>query len=153
MSRLRQTGLSDPRAAASQVGALCWRQRADGPEVLLVTSRDTGRWVIPKGWPMPGRDPHEAAAREAWEEAGVTGQAEPAALGSYSYDKLCGDGRTVHCRVSVYPVAVRKLAGSFPEKGQRKRRWMALAEAAAAVQEESLAALIRNFAPPGAAEP
>jgi 8-oxo-dGTP pyrophosphatase MutT (NUDIX family) len=152
MSRLRQTGLSHPDAAASQVGALCWRVGTDGVQILLVTSRDTGRWVIPKGWPMPGRSPHDAAAREAWEEAGVTGGAEPVAIGQYAYDKLMADGRTVHCIVAVYPVAVRKTSGAYPEKRQRKRRWMTIAEAAAAVQEEALSALILGFAPPGAAQ-
>jgi 8-oxo-dGTP pyrophosphatase MutT (NUDIX family) len=149
MSRLRQTDLTDSDAAASQVGALCWRVTGAGLQVLMVTSRDTGRWVIPKGWPMPGRAPHEAAAREAWEEAGVTGGAEPAVIGTYGYDKLMGDGRAVPCVVAVYAVAVRKLAGAFPEKKQRKRRWMSAAEAAAAVQEPALSALIRDFAPPG----
>lgn len=150
MGRLRQTDLTEPEAVATQVGALCWRMSGGDLRVLMVTSRDTGRWVIPKGWPMPGRAPHDAAAREAWEEAGVMGGADAAVVGSYTYDKALSDGRSVTCFVAVYAVSVRKLAGAFPEKRQRKRRWMTLAEAAGAVQEAALARLLLDFAPPAA---
>lgn len=54
-----------------QYGALCFRFGEDGAvEILLITSRDSGRWIIPKGWPMKKKEPHEAAAVEAWQEAG-----------------------------------------------------------------------------------
>ncbi|MEN9850080.1 MAG: hypothetical protein RL128_243, partial [Pseudomonadota bacterium] len=59
--------------ARTQYGALCWRMHRGKVEVLLITSRDTGRWVIPKGWPIDGLAPAQTAAREAWEEAGVEG--------------------------------------------------------------------------------
>ncbi|HEX2018774.1 MAG TPA: NUDIX hydrolase, partial [Aurantimonas sp.] len=70
-----------------QFAALPFRTDADGVEVLLVTSRDTGRWVIPKGWPMKNRRPHRAAAIEAFEEAGVVGKASKVPMGTYDYDK------------------------------------------------------------------
>lgn len=147
MTRLRPSELSDPAAAAAQVGALCWRIEDGAVAVLLVTSRDTGRWVIPKGWPIPGLAPHEAALREAWEEAGVRGLADPAGIGSYGYLKTMPGGTARACVVTVYPVAVRSLARSFPEKRARKRRWMRPDGAAAAVQEPGLAVLLRGFDP------
>ena len=94
-------------------------------------------------------DARPCPARSGSARGLVAGDADAAALGSYVYDKLMDGGRSVRCLVAVYPVAVRKLAGSFPEQRQRKRRWMGLAEAAAAVHEAELAAMIRNFAPAG----
>ncbi|MFN6977287.1 MAG: NUDIX hydrolase [Gemmobacter sp.] len=147
MSRLRHDDLTGNATHAEQVGALCWRIRRGAIQVLLVTSRDTGRWVVPKGWPMPGRTPHAAAAREAWEEAGVEGAAMARCIGTYTYDKALDTGRVVCCAVSVFPVEVTALAKTWPEKHERRRRWMDLTAAARRVQEPELAALIAAFDP------
>ena len=73
---------------SNQVAAIPVRRRDDGNlEVLLVTSRETRRWIVPKGWPWPEVSDHEAAAAEAWEEAGVRGRILADGLGTYTYDK------------------------------------------------------------------
>jgi 8-oxo-dGTP pyrophosphatase MutT (NUDIX family) len=136
---------------ATQYGALCWRQGEDGPQVLLVTSRDTGRWIIPKGWPMPGLQPEETAAREAWEEAGVRGVASSRALGVYTYDKVIDRQATppvsVPCVVAVYPVNAVSRDRNFPEADERRHKWMSRKKAARKVDEPELAALIAGFEP------
>jgi 8-oxo-dGTP pyrophosphatase MutT (NUDIX family) len=137
-------------AARMQYGALCWREGAEGIEVLLITSRDTGRWIIPKGWPMPGLPPEAAAAQEAWEEAGVDGQVNPVCLGRYGYHKLLAVSAEVPCAVAVYGLRVRRLAEKYPEVKERRRAWFPLAEAAGLVQEPDLARLIAGFVPPPA---
>jgi 8-oxo-dGTP pyrophosphatase MutT (NUDIX family) len=116
--------------------------------VLLVTSRDTGRWVIPKGWPMKGKSPHEAAAREAMEEAGVKGRIAEAAIGAYQYAKRLSNGAALDCIVHVYPLAVERQLTRWPEKAERIGHWFSLKDAARAVHEPTLAALIERFAPP-----
>lgn len=128
-----------------QLGALPFRTEPDGLQVLLATSRETKRWVIPKGWPMKKRRPHEAAAREAFEEAGLVGDIDETAIGFYEYDKRLKDGATVLCRVDVYPMRVTEQRRRWPEYEQRETRWFAPAEAAASVQEAELAALITNL--------
>ena len=128
----------------NQVAALPFRVVDGAIEVLLVTSRETKRWLIPKGWPMKGRKPHKAAAREAEEEAGVKGRIEGKPLGHYTYWKR----RIVHfdlCRVDVYPLEVVKQLKSWKEKGQRESRWFNVDEAADAVLEPSLAWLIHQL--------
>lgn len=115
------------------------------PEVLLVTSRDTGRWIIPKGWPIPGLRPDEAAAREAWEEAGVRGEVLAESIGFYTYDKLMGASRIVPCVVSVFPLHVSRTAGRYPECKQRRRKWFAPHKAASKVAEPELRALLDSF--------
>lgn len=131
-----------------QYGALCWRLGDGGPEVLLITSRDTGRWVIPKGWPMPGLSPEAAAAQEAWEEAGVSGEMNPLCIGRYGYQKCLSVTSSVPCAVAVYGMRVDKLARSFPEMKERRRKWFSLAEAATLVAEPELATIIAGFLPP-----
>lgn len=143
-----QNDRSDKTEAMAQTGALCYRiTKKRGPEVLLVTSRDTGRWVIPKGWLMKDRTPAEAALREAFEEAGVEGNLAGDMLGLYSYDKVLPDQSARPCVVSVFPVAVARLRASFPEHGQRERRWFRPKKAARKVAEPELSALIADFAP------
>ncbi|MDQ1849383.1 NUDIX hydrolase [Gemmobacter fulvus] len=133
----------------TQYGALCWRAAGDGIEVLLITSRDTGRWVIPKGWPIKGLPPEASAAREAWEEAGVEGQADPHCIGLYSYDKGLGVAPGprvfVPCVVAVYPLHVEGLAQRFPEVKQRRRKWFAPRKAARKVAEPELRALLAGL--------
>jgi 8-oxo-dGTP pyrophosphatase MutT (NUDIX family) len=134
--------------ARMQYGALCWREGAGGLEVLLITSRDTGRWVIPKGWPMPGLAPENAAAQEAWEEAGAEGIVNSLCIGRYGYQKCLTPEAQVPCAVAVYGLQVTHLADSFPEAGQRRRIWFPQATAAMLVQEPDLGSLISRFVPP-----
>jgi 8-oxo-dGTP pyrophosphatase MutT (NUDIX family) len=132
--------------AAVQYAALPYRV-LDGVEVLLVTSRETGRWVIPKGWPMKGKKPYAAAEREALEEAGVVGRIRKHAIGAYRYDKRLPGGATVDCLVHVYPLAVAQQRESWREQDQRTFRWFAPEVAADMVQEPALALLLRGFTP------
>jgi 8-oxo-dGTP pyrophosphatase MutT (NUDIX family) len=134
--------------ARMQYGALCWRQGGDGIEVLLITSRDTGRWVIPKGWPMPGLAPEAAAAQEAWEEAGVAGQVHPRCIGRFGYHKCFSVKASVPCAVAVYGLRVVELAKTFPEVKERRRKWFSPTEAARLVVEPDLALIITGFRPP-----
>ncbi|MFZ1469865.1 MAG: NUDIX hydrolase [Paracoccaceae bacterium] len=150
MSRQDRDIFSDTPPAADtrrQIAALCWRMHGSAPEVLLITSRDTGRWIIPKGWLIDGLTEAEAATREAWEEAGVEGRAEPAPLGVFTYRKGLSSQKTVPCAVQVFALRVEGLAISYPEKGQRKRKWLPLGKAAKKVQEPELRHLILTFAP------
>lgn len=128
-----------------QVAALPWRRTKDGIEVMLITSRDTGRWVLPKGWPEAGEEFCMAAAREAHEEAGLKGAVSPAMVGRYGYRKT-GSGGSTPCEVMVYPLEVDGVAGKWKEKGQRRRKWMEPARAAASVAEPELGKLILAFA-------
>jgi 8-oxo-dGTP pyrophosphatase MutT (NUDIX family) len=144
---------ADKSGAKLQYGALCWRQGVTGVEVLLITSRDTGRWVIPKGWPMPGLAPEAAAAQEAWEEAGVEGATNPLCVGRFSYQKCLSVTASVLCAVVVYPMRVEGLAKSFPEMKARRRQWFPLAEAATLVAEPELALIIAGFTPPAQGRP
>ena len=129
-------------AALGQTAALCWRLKKGHVEVLLVTSRETRRWVIPKGWPMPGLTAEAAAAREAWEEAGVLGQVSNRSLGAFLYDKVLRDRTSRSCCVSVYPLRVSALKSRFPERKERRRKWFDAGEASALVQEAGLADLL-----------
>ncbi|MFC5739456.1 NUDIX hydrolase [Sinirhodobacter huangdaonensis] len=130
-------------AVPVQFAALCTRRKAGRIEVLLITSRDTGRWILPKGWPMAGKSGGETALTEAWEEAGVVGHLAGAALGSYGALKELVSGKPMPSRVEVHPVRVERLAAKFPEKGQRRRKWMTAKKAAKSVAEPELAALLR----------
>jgi 8-oxo-dGTP pyrophosphatase MutT (NUDIX family) len=134
------------REPRTQYAALPWRRRQDGAlEMLLITSRETRRWVIPKGWPMKGKKPAPCAAQEAFEEAGVLGAMGPKALGAYHYDKRLRSGRTQHVRVMVFPLEVRDVRDEWPEKHQRERLWTTPADAAGMVAEPELRALLANF--------
>jgi 8-oxo-dGTP pyrophosphatase MutT (NUDIX family) len=128
-----------------QFAALPWR-RAPALEVMLITSRETKRWVIPKGWPMQGRSPAEAAAQEAFEEAGLNGRVDEDPMGVFHYDKGLKAGGWLRCRVEVYPMQVEGQAASWPEQKQRQTRWFPAAVAAARVDEPELRDLIRKFA-------
>jgi 8-oxo-dGTP pyrophosphatase MutT (NUDIX family) len=132
-----------------QVAALCWRRSRKGLRILLVTSRDTGRWVIPKGWPMKNRSDAEAAAREAYEEAGLRGLVSERSLGLYTYQKVLGPKRQIPVAVRVFPLEVREMLRQYPETGQRRIKWFGPERAASRVAEPELKALIRDFEPDG----
>ena len=121
-----------------QVAALPWRHGETGVEVMMITSRETRRWVIPKGGRMVGKTDPQAAAQEAYEEAGVQGEMRDAVIGHFRYDKRLKTGALQACVVAVYPLEVLIQLGAWPEDQQRHRRWMVQAEAADAVHEPDL---------------
>lgn len=142
----RDVKLMFRRPPRQQYAALCYRiKKKQGLEVLLVTSRDTGRWIIPKGWPMPGKKSHAVAEREAYEEAGVKGKAEREPLGYYTYLKGLNYGLKVFCRVQVHALKVDAILKQFPEKGARQIEWVSCTEAAARVNEPDLKTLLLSF--------
>jgi 8-oxo-dGTP pyrophosphatase MutT (NUDIX family) len=129
-----------------QYAALPYRRAGGETEVMLVTSRRTGRWIIPKGWPMKGKSPCATAACEALEEAGVLGRIGKAPIGSYSYEKELKGGEVVGCRVFVYLLEVERQRRNWPERDKRQTRWLSPIEAASSVRETVLAQIIRQFA-------
>tara|TARA_R110002126_G_scaffold188544_1_gene336887 strand:+ start:188 stop:664 length:477 start_codon:yes stop_codon:yes gene_type:complete len=129
-----------------QVAALCHRTKGDDTEVLLVTSRDSGRWIIPKGWPIRGLKSSEAALQEAWEEAGVrNSKATPAPIGTYTYDKRQSTGWDMPVETLVYSVSVNELSEEFPEAHERTRRWVLSRDAADMVAEPELQMILRQL--------
>lgn len=130
---------------ALQVGALCLRGRPGRREVLLVSSLGTGRWIIPKGWPMRGKSLAESALREAWEEAGVQGEVGAHPFGAFAYIKQRQAAAPQPCEVQVFIVRVRKLDDVFPEAGKRARRWVGPREAMAMVDEPGLKAMLGSL--------
>ncbi|MCJ2046688.1 NUDIX hydrolase [Methylobacterium sp. J-078] len=137
------------RTPRPQIAALPFRLDADGrPEILLVTSRETKRWIIPKGWPMRGRKDHRAAEQEAFEEAGLKGRIGKKAIGRYRYDKRLADGSALACAVTVYPLRVIEERKRWPEHKQRRRCWYPAEDAAALVQECDLQELLLAFRGP-----
>jgi 8-oxo-dGTP pyrophosphatase MutT (NUDIX family) len=142
----KQGGKSGARRR--QVAALPWRASAgsDALQILLVSSRETRRWVIPKGWPMKGKGDAQAAAQEAYEEAGLDGHVSSQPIGEYPYLKRLKSGAARPVTVDVYPLEVTGEHATWPEKGQRTLQWMTPVEAALAVQEPELRDLIARFA-------
>lgn len=136
-----------PRPAPRlQFAALPWRLgEANRAEILLVTSRDTRRWVIPKGWPMKGRKPHIVAAIEAQQEAGLHGKVEKTKLGEFEYEKRMKGGGAVGCVVEVYALRAELQRKKWREKGQRVTYWFDYAIAAQQVDEPGLKEIILAF--------
>ncbi|NTG04914.1 NUDIX hydrolase [Agrobacterium rhizogenes] len=136
-------------AFRSQFGALCFRYKDGGEEleILVITSRNSGRWIIPKGWPMKGKKPYEAAAIEAWEEAGVRGTVGKKTIGRYTYLKELDDGNVAPCIVDIFQIEVKEVRADFKEKGQRILHWVTPDEAARRVREIELKSLLVHFSP------
>ena len=129
-----------------QVAAICYQGKGDARKVLLITSRDTKRWIVPKGWPIDGLDAAEAAAQEAWEEAGVkAANIAPEPLGEFDYDKLMDAGGVVSCATQVFAIEVDHLEDDFPEASERTRKWVAPKEAAKMVDEDGLQSILASF--------
>ena len=128
-----------------QVGALPYRMAGAETWILLVTSRQTGRWVVPKGNLMIGKMPHEAAAIEAEEEAGVRGRISPLPIGAFAYAKVLPDGSSVAAEVTLFPLEVAEELARWKEIDQRRRQWFTAVEAAVAVAEVELGELIHRF--------
>lgn len=133
-------------ARSTQCGALCWRMHHGQVQVLLITSRETGRWVIPKGWPIGAAPDAASAAAEAWEEAGVEGSVCETPLGFYSYDKALKPGVFRPCIVTVFALRVGRLRARFPERRERRRKWFDAARAARKVAEPELRTLLATVA-------
>lgn len=131
-------------APLRQVAALPMRTTDGRLEVCLVTTRETGRWTLPKGWPMKNRKDFNAARIEAEEEAGLRGTPEKTAIGVFHYWKR-QETRFDLIEVSVYPLAVTGTLATFKEIKERTVRWMAPLEAAALVDEPDLATLLRTL--------
>ncbi|QMU58494.1 MAG: NUDIX domain-containing protein [Boseongicola sp.] len=151
LAKIKQQALRlsehEKRDVRTQFGALCWRKHRSEVQVLLVTSRRSKRWIVPKGWPVDGATPAEAAMTEAWEEAGVKGKVKPICLGIFSYTKDLNDDANLPCIVALFPVKVKSLASKWPEMDQRKRKWFSLKVASGLVQEPELSAILKYFNP------
>jgi 8-oxo-dGTP pyrophosphatase MutT (NUDIX family) len=128
-----------------QVAALPWRLHEGEVEIMLITSRDTGRWVLPKGWPEGGEQLFESAAREAAEEAGISGTMAQMDVGRYFYGKVQPSGLPRRCEVLVFPMEVTEIKSKWREKGQRRREWFPASRAAGLVREPDLGELILRF--------
>jgi 8-oxo-dGTP pyrophosphatase MutT (NUDIX family) len=128
--------------AIEQYAAICYMRMPDSIKVLLITSRQSGRWVIPKGWAMDSRAPHQVAEREAWEEAGIRGKARKKPFGYYTYLKMLDTGDRVASVVQVHLVEVSAMDVEFKEKGQRTVAWLPPHEAASLVREPELKGLL-----------
>ena len=126
------------KPARLQIAALCYRPGDNEPEILVVSTRDTGRWILPKGWPEKRKPAFETATIEAYEEAGVVGTASHRPLGSFRSFKGLSNGLKIRTKVVVFKVKFEEQLDVFPEKGQRKCVWMPLSAAIDVVDEINL---------------
>ena len=135
------------RDARSQFGALCYRVTDGKVQILLITSRRTKRWIIPKGWPENDMTPGESAANEAMEEAGVAGKLRERPFGVYCYEKTVEAGDNFPCIVTVYALKVKMILTDYAEKSERRRKWFSRKDASKHVFEPDLARLLKSFDP------
>lgn len=127
-----------------QYAALPIDLRSGTVEIVLVTSRTTGRWIIPKGKPESGLPGHEVARREAYEEAGLVGATARKALGTY--DSVKGIGSIEQpVRVSVYPFRVDGDLTEFPERGQREILRASFLESLMLLSDGGLVSLLLRY--------
>lgn len=133
------------RPRALQTGMLCLREGPQGTEVLLVRTLDSGRWIIPKGWPMDGKSLAEAAEIEAWEEAGAIGDLQPGEVARIPSNKRRDGGLEVPTDLVIYCMTNTRLVDDYPEAGKRQRQMLPLAEAARRADVEALAEVIRDL--------
>jgi 8-oxo-dGTP pyrophosphatase MutT (NUDIX family) len=138
VSRLRIGG------RAIQFGVLPFRRTEDGLQIMLVTSRSSGRWILPKGWRAHGLAPHLSAAKEAFEEAGLRGATSERSIGVFRHLKT-GFRREV--RVEIFPMEVTEQLDDWPERFQRRRQWFNVHQAALAVSNPSVRRVIGSFRP------
>ncbi|PVB63552.1 NUDIX hydrolase [Labrenzia sp. 011] len=132
------------KPARLQIAALCFRPGDKEPEILLVSTRDTGRLILPKGWPEKDKPAHQTAIIEAYEEAGVVGKAEPRPMGSFRSYKGLSKGVKIRTKVLVFKIRFEKQLEDFPEIGQRQCVWLPLSEAIEAVNEPALKRFLRR---------
>lgn len=129
-----------------QIAALPILRTDEGKlRVLMITSRDTGRWVIPKGWPMKGKSSPQAAAIEAMEEAGVTGRIKSKPIGKYTYKKRLDNGKELPLTVDVFPLWIQSLSSKWKEKSERTRKWFSPQKAAKNVDEPELSKILKSL--------
>jgi 8-oxo-dGTP pyrophosphatase MutT (NUDIX family) len=133
------------RGLGRQFAALPVRIHKGRLEVMLVTSRDTGRWVLPKGWAEKRLSGRALAGKEAFEEAGILGEVSTYPVGTYRYGKRLPLSQILDCRVKVYRLEVNRVLEDWPERAQRQRQWFTLSEAMGLVDEAELAALLRSI--------
>lgn len=133
------------KPARLQVAALCYRLTDHGPEILLLTSRGKGRWILPKGWPELHFASHVTASIEAFEEAGIRGEVEPKPYASFKSHKGLEKGIDIRTNVLVYLVRVTEELEEYPEKGQRKVKWFPVADAVEQVDEPALKPILEAF--------
>ena len=134
------------QVSSAQVAALPWRRHDGELEVLLITTRTTKRWIVPKGWLEDGLTASESAAREALEEAGVVGEIVREPLGKFHYTKRRKSGETLPVEVTLFPLEVMRQRKSYLEKHVRETRWCKLDEALTHISEPGLKRLIVKFA-------
>lgn len=133
----------DPQG--QQFAALPIRRDGDGTcRLLLITSKHTKQWIIPKGWAIPGLSPTETAAEEAYEESGVRGKMGKTPIGTYRYFKERRQLSPIPCEVIVYPLRVLSIDDEFPESESRTRGWFKLSKAVKKVGPEGLAMLLKQ---------
>lgn len=133
------------RPPALQLAALCHRDTPKGVEVLLVTS-SSGRWILPKGWPIDGMTAAQAAHQEAWEEGGVKAEGAPDdAIDIIKSTKTFNSGLTIPCEVQIFELPVTEVATDYPEAHRRERIWVSLTRAVEMVDEIALKTVLRNF--------
>jgi 8-oxo-dGTP pyrophosphatase MutT (NUDIX family) len=123
-----------------QSGAIPFRFGPRGIEVMLVTSRKTGDWILPKGHIEPFMSPESSALKEAWEEAGIEGAIIGRPVGSWTYEK-----NGLSHRVEYFPLAVENVLPLWPERGSRKRRWYPIARAVERVADAGLRRMLTEF--------
>ena len=141
----KRESVASPARPRQQFAALPFR--SDGKrQVMLLSSRETRRWVLPKGWPIKGLKPHSVAATEALEEAGLIGKIAKKPIGAYHYLKRMPNGAALVCRVDVFPFRVEKQRKNWPEREQRTIGWFDVEEAASLVDEPELRDLLLGFA-------
>lgn len=135
------------RETRTQFAALVYRIHEGKVQFLLITTRRTKRWILPKGWAEDGLTPAQSAQKEAFEEAGVTGKIFDACLGVYSYEKFVNEDDDLPMVALVYPMKAKKMLKEYPEKAERRRKWFSRSRAAAKVREPELRKLIKSFDP------
>jgi 8-oxo-dGTP pyrophosphatase MutT (NUDIX family) len=129
-----------------QYAALPWRRHNGALEFLLITTRNTKRWIVPKGWPHGQLSPAECAAREALEEAGVVGEITAKPVGAFHYAKRRKTGELQRLKVELFAMEVMRQRRSWAEKTVRETCWCGVDEALARVAEPGLKKLILKFA-------
>ncbi len=129
----------------NQIASLCYREKNEKLRILLITSKRSRRWIIPKGWKIDKMSNRKSAALEAWEEAGAQGRVSEKLIGTYYYRKKVTSDDFKTCAVKVFALNVAAIKKKFPERGQRKVKWVTPNEAILLVAEPELKNLIRKF--------
>lgn len=134
------------KKSLTQYAALPYRIEDGHPQVMLVTSRETKRWILPKGQPERDLAPHQVAEQEAYEEAGVIGTVFRTAFATFDSFKRLKNGKELPCAIQVFLLEVTHELGAWPEQHERERCWMSPGEAALKVTEGGLVRVLLDFA-------